>query len=194
MIIAVIVIGMIILFLCWAFFKEEKRLIEEEESRLSPSDSAIRQKQYITDESTDKHNADLDIVLQLLRNMGCPYHYDSNIGQYVFQYQGLDFLIRSSQEEHVLHCVLPYWYEVAFDDFEHFAHVRKCINQLNQHIDVNATFYTRDDDHRKFNIHTCADFPMFDSLPAKSDYLKHVLNGLTYVRNRGTLLFDKKED
>ena len=146
-------------------------------------------------ERNSKHNDknDTDVVnhfLTVLNELGCPYTQSDEGGDYRFRYQGFTFTIQATETTHFFLCMLPFWYEAAWDDVDSFADICKMANILNKNNYIVSTFYHKYDDVEKVCVHCATRSVLPPSFPDASVYIENILQTMINVRNEGLRMIE----
>ena len=199
-IIAVILCALIVKFYEWWQNRKEEK--ETQRMIIMNQDAAARQimndtlvKSQIVMEQT---KGTRDLLLETLTKIGCQYELgeEENDNRIYFAYQGENFMVDATNENHYVHIWDTYWGHVELYNIDEFTRLKKAINGSNLNNSV-TTVYTIDEAGSNVNVHSKSVILFVPQIPDLEDYLRVELNEFfrahRYVGNEMMKLKEQEE-
>ena len=139
-----------------------------------------------------------DLLLETLTKIGCQYELgeEGNDNRIYFAYQGENFMVDATNENHYVHILDTYWGHVELYNIDEFTRLKKAINGSNLNNSV-TTVYTIDEAGSNVNVHSKSVILFVPQIPDLEDYLRVELNEFfrahRYVGNEMMKLKEQEE-
>ena len=139
-----------------------------------------------------------DLLLETLTKIGCQYELgeEENDNRIYFAYQGENFMVDATNENHYVHIWDTYWGHVELYNIDEFTRLKKAINGSNLNNSV-TTVYTIDEAGSNVNVHSKSVILFVPQIPDLEDYLRVELNEFfrahRYVGNEMMKLKEQEE-
>lgn len=128
------------------------------------------------DESRYEHPQTRKLVTETLQAMNCKVE-ETEDGNLVFDYQGVNFLIEASDECLFINLIWPWCYTIPLYDAHEYSRLRKVVNELNAHGTCSVFYYTNKETDEMV-VHLKKHMLFVSDITALPSYMKGTITGL----------------
>ncbi len=116
-----------------------------------------------------------NLVVEALEQVGCQYDIDENSGDFIFNYQGEQFIIQASDEYQFIVLRDLWWYDAPLTDLTAVSFIQRAVNLCN--ISGPAKLmYSIDEQGGRIWVHTQFDTPFIKEMPKIGAFMQTLLS------------------
>lgn len=158
----------VVIYNLYRYYREDNDNDYSESTATTPDSNQIEEKRMEETISTRQ------LALRTIENIGSKPEYTEE-GRIQFKYQGVIFLMETSEESVFVKLVWPWCYSCSLHDVENFARVRKAMNEVNRFGRCVMSYYPVPESCEA-SVFIQKEFLLIPQIPQLDDYLKSIIN------------------
>lgn len=133
------------------------------------------------------------LVKAILNDLNCKYEESDDHSDYVFSYQGENFVARAPDKYNPRIRIFDLdWYHCPLSNLEEISCMQKAINAANTRQMCTAVYYI-DNDRKEMSVYSKADFLIWSDMSHPDNYMRMWLGNLFYLKQNVVVDFEKEK-
>lgn len=133
------------------------------------------------------------LVKAILKDLNCKYEESDDHSDYVFSYQGENFVARAPDKHNPRIRIFDLdWYHCPLSNLEEMSCMQKAINAANTRQMCTAVYYI-DNDRKEMSVYSKADFLIWSDMSHPDNYMRMWLGNLFYLKQNVVVDFEKEK-